>query len=88
MSVKREPRVYYLPEKEGKKATLVFDAGYAFGDIHIYEHKETIDTEKLEEELKQIYGRSRLYEEEMTELVALWVEKKLGYALRWKLEPR
>jgi hypothetical protein len=87
MSVDRKPRVYYLPEKEGRKAMLVFDAGYALGDIHIYEHRETIDTKKLEEEMKQFYGKDQLSEAILSELVALWIEKKLGYPMSWKLVP-
>ena len=88
MSINREPRVYHLPEKEDRKAMLVFDAGYAFGDIYVYEHKESIETKKLEEELKQIYAQDPLPETILSELVELWIEKKLGFPMSWKLIPR
>jgi hypothetical protein len=84
---RREPRVYYLAERQDRKALLVFDAGYAGGDIHVYEHKETIATERLEEEMKQFYGKDQLSETILKELVALWVEKKLGHPMSWKLIP-
>jgi len=82
---KREPRVYYLAEREDRKAVLIFDGGYAGGDIHIYEHKESRETTELEEEMKQYYQNEELPKEVREELVALWIEKNLGYAMSWKL---
>jgi len=52
---KREARIYYIPEKEGKKAMLVFDAGYIDGDVHIYEHVKLIQLKKLSKKLTNIY---------------------------------
>jgi hypothetical protein len=74
----REPRVYFLPEKQGRKAMLVFDGGYTGGDIHVYEYKETIATDEIQKELQ-------LPEYQQKELVSHWVEKKLGHAIYYRL---
>ena len=50
--MRREPRVYYLGEKEDRKAILIFDAEYAGGDIHVYKRKETLESKKLAEDMK------------------------------------
>lgn len=74
----REPRVYYLPERQDRKAMIIFDGGYFGGDIHIYEHKETIATDDMQKELQ-------LPEYQLKELTTHWVEKKLGHAIYYKL---
>ena len=74
----REPRVYFVPEKKDRKAMIIFDAGYAGGDVHIYEHKESISTDEMGKELQ-------LSEWQLKELVNKWVDKKLGHSISYKL---
>lgn len=52
-SISRSPRVYWFQKSLRKKDILVFDAGYTNGTIHIYEHKETLDAEELENQLRK-----------------------------------
>jgi hypothetical protein len=85
---KREPRVYYLAEREDKKAMLIFDAGYAGGDIHIYEHREMISSQEIEEEMKTHYRLDKLSKETLKEVVGLWIDKKYGHLMSWKLTSR
>lgn len=85
---KREPRVYYLAEREDRKAMLVFDAGHSGGDIHIYEHKETRPTKEIEEEIKAYLQVDKLSKEALENIVSMWVEKEFGHSMPWKLTPR
>lgn len=80
---KREPRVYYSAEREDRKAILVFDAGYAGGDVHIYEHKETRLAKEIEDEVK-----ANLKTDNLSTLnpVQVWVNQKFGHSMSWKLE--
>jgi len=52
-NVARSPKVYWFQKPPRKKDILVFDAGYANGTIHIYDHKETLDAAELENQLKK-----------------------------------
>lgn len=84
---KREPKVYYLAERDDRKAILIFDAGHAGGDVHIYEHKESHSTKEIEKEMKAYLQVDKLSEEAMTNIVSMWVEKELGHSVSWKLTP-
>jgi len=52
-NIARPPNVYWFRKSLHKKDILIFDAGYANGTIHIYEHKETLDAEELENQLRE-----------------------------------
>lgn len=82
---KREARVYYIPEREGQKAIIIFDGGYAYGDIHIYEYVKSHDTEEIEKEIKEHYKVDKLSETISKEMVSIWVEKNFGHSMWWKL---
>ena len=82
--IKHEPRIYYIGQREEKKAVLVFDAGHANGDIHIYEHKTTLSSKDILIEMQEEY--SNLPDETRKEIVRNWVEKKFGHSISWKLE--
>jgi len=84
---KREARVYYVQEREDRKAILVFDAGHASGDVHIYEHKESCSTEDIQEEIKAHLQVDKLPKEDQSAIVSMWVEKKFGFQMIWKLTP-
>ena len=47
----REPKIYWFRKPKGEKDVLIFDAGYQNGDIHIYEHKETLPAKELNNEI-------------------------------------
>ena len=82
---RREPRVYYLAEREDRKAILVFDGGYVGGDIHIYEHKESRPTKEIEEEVKAYFKVDKLSSEVMKNIVGMWIEQNFGHSISWKL---
>lgn len=48
-----EAKVYWFQKPQDEKDILIFDPGYIGGDIHIYEHKETMKAIKLDEQLKK-----------------------------------
>ena len=50
---KREAKIYWFKKTPPEKGLLIFDAGYNYGDIHIYEHKETLKSTHLDELLKK-----------------------------------
>jgi len=83
---KREARVYYI-QREGKKAILVFDAGYAGGDVHIYEHKESCSAKEIEEEVRAYLQMNVPCKEASRAIVSIWVEKNFGHSMSWKLTP-
>lgn len=84
---KREPRVYYVQEREGRKAILVFDAGHAGGDVYVYEHKESNQTKDIEQEIMKYLHVDVLPKETKEEMVRIWVEKNFGTSMSWKLTP-
>ena len=57
---KRPGRIYWFSQKD-EKDILIFDAGYAYGDIHLYEHKKTLKATELEEQ-KRIYGYHQMWD--------------------------
>jgi hypothetical protein len=77
---KRTPKIYYIQEKQGQKALLIFDAGHSGGDIHVYEHKLTVPVEEIE---KQIKKGTKLDIDD----IRLWIERNYGTPLTWRLEP-
>jgi len=84
---KREARVYYLQEREDRKAIIVFDAGYAGGDVHIYEHKEAFPTKEIKKEIGAYLKLESMSKETEKEIVRLWVEKRFGHSISWNLLP-
>ena len=46
---KREGRVYFSAKKGQREAIIVFDRGYPYGDIHIYELRESIEVGRIEQ---------------------------------------
>ncbi len=51
----RKAKVYWFQKPKDDRDILIFDPGYHGGDIHIYEHNETMNATRLEEQLKK-YG--------------------------------
>ena len=84
---KRTARVYYVQERIGQKALLVFDAGHAGGDIHIYEYKESQSTVDIMEEIKKQLQAEMLSREAQDAMVRMWIEKNHGFPMSWKLVP-
>ena len=84
---KREAKVYYIPERENEKAIIIFDGGYAGGDVHIYEHKKSCSTEEIQEEIKAYLQTNKLPKEAKESIVSIWVEKNFGHLMSWKLTP-
>jgi hypothetical protein len=41
------PKVYWCQRPKGEKDLLIFDAGHMHGDMHVYEHKETLPATEL-----------------------------------------
>lgn len=39
--------MYWVPRVAGKKALLVFDAGYDNGDFHVYEYVESLPSKAV-----------------------------------------
>lgn len=56
----RPARVYWF-DKGDDPSILIFDAGYEYGDIHIYEHKKKMKATELPEQ-KRIYGHHRMWD--------------------------
>lgn len=79
---KREARVYYLQKREDRKAIIVFDAGHAGGDVHIYEHKESRSVDQIEEEVKAFLKVDHI---STLNPVWTWVDKKYGHSMSWRL---
>ena len=48
---KREGRVCFSAKKGQREAIMVFDKGYPYGDIHIYELREAIEVGRIEKEI-------------------------------------
>lgn len=84
---KREPRVYYIPERDDRRAILVFDAGHAGGDVHVYEHKESRQANGIEAEVKVYLRVDELPREPETDAIRIWIEKEFGFPMSWKLVP-
>ncbi|MDI6905237.1 MAG: hypothetical protein QMD13_07110 [Candidatus Bathyarchaeia archaeon] len=84
---KRAPKVYYVPERVGRNAILIFDAGYAGGDVHVYEYKESRSVKEIEEEMKAHLRVDKLSKEAEQDVVNTWIEKNFGLPMSWKLTP-
>lgn len=84
---KREARVYYVQEREGRKAILVFDTGHAGGDVHIYEYKRSCSVKDIQEEIKTQFRVSTLSKAAQEAMVEMWIEKNIGFPISWKLIP-
>ena len=84
---RRVPRVYFCEKTQDRNAILIFDAGYDGGDIHIYEHKETQQAKKIENEMKTHFKPHGIPEDFHKDVVQMWVEQKYGNSIVWKLTP-
>lgn len=83
--VPRPRRVYWI-QRPNQEDIVVFDGGYWGGDIHFYEHKETISTAEVEKEMKAELQKEDLPEHILAELVNFWLEKKYGRTFYWELK--
>lgn len=84
---RRIPRVYFSDKTQDRKAILVFDAGHAGGDVHIYERKETRQAKEIEEGMKAHLNTDKIPKDFQMDIVRMWVEKEFGYSTWWKLTP-
>lgn len=82
---KREPRVYYVQEREGRKAMLIFDAGHANGDVHIYEHIKSCSTKDILEEVKKYLKADDFPKGSEFTILTTWIDKNHGFPISWKL---
>jgi hypothetical protein len=82
---KREARVYYVQEREGQKAILVFDGGHANGDIHVYEHVKSCSTKDVQEEVKTYLKAHNFPKGSEFTILSTWVEKNFGFPISWRL---
>lgn len=76
-------RAHYLAERQDRKDMLIFDAGHASGDVHIYEYKESRSAKEIEEETKASLKVDKL--PKMMNPVWMWVNQKFGHSISWKL---
>jgi len=72
----REPKLYWIemPKYTKQKDILIFDAGYRFGDIHIYEYKESIPIKEVEKEAKELYGKAV----NSSTVIYFYIKKRFG----------
>jgi hypothetical protein len=84
---RREARVFYIQGREGQKAMLVFDAGHANGDIHIYEHVKSFSTKDVLEEVKKYLNADGLPKGSEFTILSTWIEHNFGFPMIWKLTP-
>jgi len=82
---RREPRIFYVQEREGQKATLVFDAGHTNGDIHVYEHVKSCSTKDVQEEVKAYLKADDFLKGSEFTILSTWIEKNIGLPISWKL---
>lgn len=78
---RREPRIYWVKRPRGEKDLLIFDAGYEEGNIYVYEYKESIEVKEIQRQVEELL-RSK---QPIDDVVWIWVEKKFGYPMTWKL---
>lgn len=84
--IPRVRRVYWIKGTKDRPNILVFDGGYAGGDIHIYEHKESVSSEEAEKVAKEYLGGEEIPEENLPEVGRYWVEKKFGHNVAYDLK--
>jgi hypothetical protein len=84
---KREGRVYFCAKKGQKRASImVFDRGYPYGDIHVYELRESIEVGRIEKEIAEALGLNSLPDAIAINVVEHWVEKRFGQpTASWKI---
>ena len=85
MELSREARIYWVQRPKGDKDLLIFDAGYSEEDIHIYEHRESRSSKEIEKEMKAYYRKDELPKKIIQKIVSLWISKKLGHSVVWKI---
>jgi hypothetical protein len=82
---KREARVFYVQEREGQKAMLIFDAGHANGEIYVYECVKSYSTKEIQEEVKKHLKVNNLVKGTEFTALSTWIEKNYGFPISWKL---
>ena len=83
---KREGRVYFSAKKGQREAIMVFDRGYPYGDIHVYELRESIEVGRIENEIAEALGLNSLPGAIAKNVVEYWVEKRFGQpTASWKI---
>jgi hypothetical protein len=83
--VQRNRRIYWVEKPASGKPLLVFDGGYPGGDIHIYEYKESIPSDKAISEV-ETYLKHEVAKEVMPDVIRLWVEQKMGHNLGYDIK--
>lgn len=83
---KREGKVYFSAKKGQREAIIVFDRGYPYMDIHIYELRESIEVGRIEKEIAEALGLNSLPDAIAKNVVDYWVEKRFGQpTASWKI---
>lgn len=57
---KRARRVYFYAKKGQRAAIMVFDRGYPYSDVHVYEFRESIEVGRIEKEIAEALGLNSL----------------------------
>jgi len=84
---KREARIFYVAERAGRKAIIVFDAGHGGGDVHIYEHMRDCPTKEIQDEVKKYLRVDKLPDGTEQSTLNTWIEKNFGLPISYKLIP-
>ena len=77
---KRIGRIFYIPEKQNQKATLLFDAGHENGEIYVYEFKRSLSFEEIEQQIKEQKPFT-------TDALRTWIDRTYGTPMIWQLAP-
>jgi hypothetical protein len=83
---KREGRVYFSAKKGQRETLIVFDRGYPYMAINIYELRESIELGRIEREIAEALGLNSLPDVITKNVVEYWVEKRFGKpTASWKI---
>jgi len=82
----RKATLYWVRQPKEKKDLQVFDVGYFEGKVYIYEYKTSYSLKEIEEEINAYYKGEKVSQELIKENVRLWIEKRFGYPMSWKVK--
>lgn len=54
---RKDGKIYYFPATRDREAVVIFDAGNEGGNVHVYEHAQTLPASRLNEVLAK-YGHN------------------------------
>ena len=84
--VKKEGKLYFFEQKDQREPIVVLDRGQSYFDVQVYKLKESLENNKIEEEVASALGIKSLPEAIAKDAVAYWVEKRFGCpTATWKI---